>query len=370
MTTAGLGGLPVPKVDDPICAVLLVFFVTSAVLNMTILQVNLRRGHKFIMSGMVFGFSMARITALVMRIVWASRPTNIRIAIAAQIFTVAGVIILFLVNLIFTQRILRAYRPRIGWSRPVTYVFRFLFYSVPACLVMVIPATIDSFYTLNTHTRAVDRRVQLVATTYMVLLSFLPIPIVLLTLFAQPRPPHHGTPETFGKGQMRTKIGLLLFTSVLLTLGTSFRAAVNYMVRPQAHPAWFHSKPCYYVFNYVIEILVVYTYTISRFDKRFHVPNGSSAPGHYAAGGAVANKDGTKVSDSEKGDSENDSTTFNGAALERPSTLADHINNEEDVFGSDTERPAGAPETEQSKEADWEARARAELRNERQGVAS
>jgi hypothetical protein len=26
----------------------------------------------------------------------------------------------------------------------------------------------------------------------------------------------------------------------------------------------------------------VYTYTICRFDRRFHVPNGSSAPGHYS----------------------------------------------------------------------------------------
>lgn len=355
--------MPTTKLDDPICAVLLVFFVVSAVANMTILQVNLRRGHKFIMSGMVFGFSMARTSALVMRIVWASRPTNLRIAIAAQILTVAGVIVLFLVNLIFTQRILRAYRPSIGWSRPANYFFRFLFYSVPACLIMVIPASIDSFYTLDAGTRATDRRVQLVATTYMALLAFLPIPVTLLTLFASPRPPHHGTPETFGHGSMRTKIALLFFTSALLTIGAAFRAGVNFQLRLRTDPAWFHSKPCYYVFNFVIEIIVVYTYTLTRFDKRFHVPNGSSAPGHYAAGGAAVMK-----ADAEKGDSEADSTS-GGAPLERRPTLIDRINNESDVFGSDTERTA-VPETEEAKEAAWENRARAELRNERNGVAA
>lgn len=321
---------------------LLLFFIAGAATNMTILQVNLRRNHKFIISGMTFGFCMARITALIMRIVWASRPHSIPIAIAANVLTVAGVVLLFLINLLFAQRIVRAHRPRLGWSRPGTYFFRALFFSVPVVLVMVIPVSIDMFYTLDVSTHNVLRRVQLVATVYMALLAFLPIPITLLTLFAPPRPPHHGTVENFGQGQMRTKIGLLLFTSTLLALGASFRAAVNFMPRPLTSPAWFDSKPCYYIFNYVIEIIVVFTYTISRFDRRFHIPNGSSAPGHYAAGGAVANKNlaasanGDAADAAERGEtSEGDNA--DGLVLARKPTLADRINNESDVFGSDEE---------------------------------
>lgn len=30
---------------------------------------------------------------------------------------------------------------------------------------------------------------------------------------------------------------------------------------------------------------MLYTYTLSRFDLRFHIPDGSSAPGHYSQGG-------------------------------------------------------------------------------------
>ncbi|KAL1902252.1 hypothetical protein Sste5346_001228 [Sporothrix stenoceras] len=340
-TSAGLGGQPVPKVDDPISAVLLLFFIAGAATNMTILQVNMRRGHKFIISGMTFGFCMARMTALIMRIVWASRPHNVSIAIAANVLTVAGVVLLFLINLIFAQRVVRAHRPRLGWSRPVTYLFRALFFSVPFVLVMVIPVSIDMFYTLDTSTRLVLRKVQLVATVWMAILSFLPIPITLLTLFAPPRPPHHGTVENFGQGQMRTKIGLLLFTSTLLALGASFRAGVNFMPRPITAPAWFDSKPAYYVFNYVIEIIVVYTYTISRFDRRFHVPNGSSAPGHYAAGGAVANKStsttaGDAADAAERGET-SEVDNADSAVLGRKPSLADRINNESDVFGSDEE---------------------------------
>jgi hypothetical protein len=56
-TTAGLGGLPTKSLDDPICAVFLALFVMGAVTHMTILQVNLRRKKKFIMSGLLFGKS-------------------------------------------------------------------------------------------------------------------------------------------------------------------------------------------------------------------------------------------------------------------------------------------------------------------------
>ncbi|CAK7218483.1 hypothetical protein SCUCBS95973_003502 [Sporothrix curviconia] len=343
-TIAGLGGTPTPKVDDPIIAVLLLFFVAGAATNMTILQVNRRRGHKFVMSGMVFGFCMARTTALVMRIVWASRQHNVSIAIAANIFTVAGVVLLFLVNLIFTQRIVRAYRPRLGWSRPITYLFRFFFFSVPIVLIMVIPATVYSFFTLDVHKRDQLRRVQLTATTWMALLAFLPIPVTILTILAPPRPPHHGSVESFGRGQLRTKVGLLLFTSTVLALGAAFRAAVNFDVRPLSDPAWFDSRACYYCFNYVIEIIVVYTYTISRFDRRFHIPNGSSAPGHYAAGGAVAIKEGVADPAADRGESgvaaagsAAAATGPDGAVLERKTTLADRINDESDVFGSDEE---------------------------------
>ncbi|KAH6895409.1 hypothetical protein B0T10DRAFT_477858 [Thelonectria olida] len=278
-TSAGLGGRPTVKVDDPISAVLLVFFIAGAALNMTIFQLNRRRSHKFVLSALLFGFCMARITANVLRIVWASNLTNVGLAIAAQVLVNAGVVLLFIVNLIFAQRILRAYHPHIGWSKPATFAFRFLFFSIGANLGMVVVAAVYMFYTLDMRIRSQLRKIQLTSTTYLAVLAFLPIPIVALC-FVLPR---KAPMDKFGKGRMRTKIRLLLFTSALLTLGAGFRAGIAYEIRPANNPAWFHHKACFYIFNYVIELIVVFSYALSRFDKRFHIPNGSKGPGDYSS---------------------------------------------------------------------------------------
>lgn len=274
---AGLGGQPTLGVDAPISAVIIVLFICSAVFNMTIFQKNRRRGHKFVLSALLFGFSMARIAANTMRIVWAGYPFNARIAIAAGILTNAGVLLLFIVNLILVSRIVRAYHPNFGWSKPGRYFFRFFYVSVVAMLIMVIVASVYSFYTLDKDALSKIRTVQLFATTYLAVLAFLPIPIVAVTFLV----PRKSPVDRFGTGSMRTKVILLLFTATLLALGACFRAGTAYIVRPKTNPAWFHSKACYYCFNYVIELVCVYTYALNRFDKRFWVPNGCHHPGDY-----------------------------------------------------------------------------------------
>ncbi|KAK2606104.1 hypothetical protein QQS21_003499 [Conoideocrella luteorostrata] len=278
---AGLGGTPTNSVDTPISSVILALFIGSAILHMTIFQRNRKRGHKFVLSGLIFGLSMARITANVMRIVWANYPRNTQIAIAANILTNAGVLLLFVVNLILAQRILRAHHPRLGWHSSVSVSFKILYAIIVALLVMVIISTVYSFYTLDMHTRSQLRDIQLFATTFLAVLAFLPIPIVLMSVLLPRKQPI----EHFGKkGSMGTKVLLVLFTSAILALGASFRAGVAFQVRPLNNPAWYHSKACYYCFTYVIEIIVVYLYGLSRFDLRFHIPNGSSQPGHYSKG--------------------------------------------------------------------------------------
>ncbi|UNI21820.1 hypothetical protein JDV02_007776 [Purpureocillium takamizusanense] len=332
---AGLGGQPTTGVDVPISAVMLALFVASAALNMTILQLNMRRGHKFVLSGVLFGFSMARITANVMRIVWACYPRNVRVAIAANILTNAGVLLLFIVNLILAQRILRAYQPRLGWCRPVRLGFRGLYAAVVACLVMVITAAVYSFYTLDADKLTKIRDVQLFAVTFLAVLAFLPVPIVALALLL-PRQTTTitggggigvGQPvDPFGTGSMRTKIALVLFTTTLLALGAGFRAGIAYIKRPADHPAWFHHKAAYYCFNYTIELIVVFTYALSRFDRRFWIPNGSCKPGDYSRGG-----DGS----------------------------GDNNNNDKDAV-EEGFRLSAEQQGQEDRERDWEARAKAE----------
>lgn len=276
---AQMGGLPVIVPDVPICAVLLAFFIVSGATHNLIYRVNMKRGHKFIFSLMIFGFSMARISALTMRIVWANYPTNIQISIAAGILTQAGVLVIFVVNLFFTQRILRAYHPNFGWLMPVRIVFRSLVACVILCLMMVIIATVDSLYTLDTNTRRIERDIQLFAGMFLAVLAFLPTPIVLITVLV----PRNNAIEKFGTGRFSTKLALVLFSSFILTVGAAWRVAANWAAPPLTDPQWFDHKAAYYVLNFGIELVVSFTYAAMRVDRLFHIPDGASKAGDYAA---------------------------------------------------------------------------------------
>ncbi|KAF9784200.1 hypothetical protein IL306_007972 [Fusarium sp. DS 682] len=137
--------------------------------------------------------------------------------------------------------------------------------------------------------------------------------------------------DKFGQGRMRTKVQLLVFTSALLTLGAAFRTGVSFKLRPINDPAWYHSKACYYCFNYVIEIIVVFSYALSRFDRRFHIPDGSHGPGDYSG------------------------------RNNKPEDRMYCVNTEEEVFGDD-EQPRIVDQRQQQR--NWEAGLKKELNEE------
>lgn len=279
-THASLGLVPTNKVDVPILSVFIVLFILGAIAHMTIFQLNMRRGHKFIMSGMMFGFCMARITACVMRIVWAERPTKIPIAIAAQVFVAAGVVLLFVINLIFAQRIIRASHPHSGWHPLFAKFFLAIYVLIVVSLIMLITAVVQSFYTLNPNTLRIDRDIQLYGQTFYCVIAFLPFPLVLGGLVI----PRKTRIEKFGSGRFRSKIRILLFTTGILTLGAAFRVGINYKTpRPRNDPAWYYSKACFYIFNFTLEYVVIILYVVVRVDTRFFVPDGSKGPGDYTS---------------------------------------------------------------------------------------
>lgn len=231
---------------------------------------------------------MARITTCVLRIAWTTRPTNLRLAIAAQIFVAAGVVLLFIINLIFAQRILRASHPNSGWHPNFFRSLLVIYILIVVSLVMLITATVQSFYTLNLNTRRIDRDIQLYGQTLFAIVSFLPIPLVIGVLLV-PRKTHI---EKFGSGRWRSKIYILLAASVLLCLGATFRVGTNYKApRPRDDPAPYQNKACFYIFNFTVEILVLILYVVVRVDKRFHVPNGSKGPGDYSGRNKQGNGD-------------------------------------------------------------------------------
>lgn len=279
-TTSALGGLPSIIPDVPICVIFLVLYLVGAISHMAIYQINRGRHHKFIMSGMLFGFCSSRIVTMVLRIVWATRPMNLRVAIAANIFVAAGVVLLFVVNVLFALRVVRACHPHSGWHPVMHYTFIGIYVSIVVTLIMLITSVIQSFYTLNDNTKRIDRDIQLYGQTFYAVISFLPFPMVLFGLLI----PRTTRIEKFGQGRFRTKIAILLTAAFFLCLGASYRAGVNYAggLRSRTDPAGYQGKAPFYIFNFVVEIIVIYLYILVRIDQRFFVPNGSHQAGDYS----------------------------------------------------------------------------------------
>ncbi|KAF2816442.1 uncharacterized protein BDZ99DRAFT_485054 [Mytilinidion resinicola] len=281
-TVWALGGKSELHIDVPITAVLLLFYVCGAATHMTIFQLNRRRGHKFLFSAVLFGFCMARTVTCILRISSICKPHNIRLAIAASIFVAAGVLLIFVINLVFTQRLLRAAHPHFGWHRALSLALKAIYVLIVLTLAIVITGTVESFYTLRPRTRKIDRSLQLYGSTFLAIISFLPIPMVIFGLLV----PRKTRVEKFGQGRFRTKVIVLLLAAFSVTLGAWYRCGTSWKTpvpRTEPLPGYF-SRACFYVFNFVVEILVVYLYAILRIDLRFHIPDGAKGPGSYAAG--------------------------------------------------------------------------------------
>ncbi|KAN0115125.1 Protein of unknown function (DUF3112) domain containing protein [Hyaloscypha variabilis] len=274
---AGLGGLPTKATDVPICSVFIVLYLFSAATNSTIFRRNRRKNHKFILSVLLTGFSMARVGTLVLRIAWANRQHNIRLAIAAQIFVNAGILIIYILNLILAQRILRAKQPAFGWHPILRVSYKILYCGIGLALAMVIASVVVSLYTLNTHTRSICRDIQLAALTYLLCFTCLPL-IHIAAAFLLPK----SNEETFGKGGIKNKTIILLISSSLCMVIAGFKAGANWSPpRLANNPAWYDSKACFYIFNFTLEISILCTFIFGRIDQRFHVPNGCKQAGDY-----------------------------------------------------------------------------------------
>jgi hypothetical protein len=223
---------------------------------------------------------MARIVTCLMRIASVTLPHNARIAIAAQVFVSAGVVIIYIVNLLFAQRIMRGSHPNFGWHTALNTAFMALYALIVITIAMVIVVAVQSFYTLNANIHRIDRDVQLYGLTFFAIVAFIPLPLVLGGLVV----PRRHKLDKFGPGRWRTKIRILLLAALLIAFGAAYRAGIAWMApvpRTMPMPAYYH-KAAFYMVNFGIEIIVVYMYAILRVDRRFHVPDGARGPGSYS----------------------------------------------------------------------------------------
>ncbi|KAJ5786626.1 uncharacterized protein N7503_011838 [Penicillium pulvis] len=273
-----MGGLPTTIPDVPVCAVFIVLYMCFAATNMTIFQLNRRKGHKFIPSAMMFGFCMSRLITMALRIAWSQNPTNVRLALAAQIFVNAGVLIIYIINLILAQRILRAKQPQIGWNPILRKGFKVVYALIGGALIMVITAVVLMVYTLNPTVQERCRDVELAALTYLLVFNCLPALHIAAAVFL-PKSQHE---ERFGQGSSRSQVLIVTTSACFCMMIAGFKTGVNWSpVRLATNAAWYDSKACFYVFNFTFEIIALSVLTFSRIDKRFWIPNGSTKPGDY-----------------------------------------------------------------------------------------
>ena len=214
-----------------------------------------------------------------MRIVWATRPTNAGVAIAAQIFTNAGILIVYIVVLILAQRTLRATQPSIGWNKLLSKTISVLYPLLFCAIVLVIVFTVQSFYTLDTTLLSAALWIQRGAITYMLIFNVISMIMLLLAVLL----PLSKNRENFGTGSMRSKKIILEIALFLCTFIAGFRAGTTWTApRPASDPAWYDSKAAFYVINFTFEITIIYMFLFTRFDNRFWIPNGSKRPGDYS----------------------------------------------------------------------------------------
>jgi len=229
----------------------------------------------------MIGFSTIRVCSAALRIAWAYHPESVNVAIAAQIFVAAGTVILYIVNLFLAQRLFRARHPQVGWTKPFSLFMGPVVIGITfIALIMIIVTVIQTFFTLNNDIHRIDHSILLFGVTEFAVASFIPV-LAILVMLIMPRRTYI---DKFGNGKFKTKVGIALTGSILVCLGSAFRCGTSWL--PTAFigepEKWYFSKACFYVFDYGIDVVVLYLYLISRVDKRFYIPDGAQGAGAYA----------------------------------------------------------------------------------------
>ena len=228
---------------------------------------------------LVLGFCMERILTSIVRIASVCNPKNTTLAIAAQVLVAAGVLILFVVNLIFAMRLVRSTHSSVGWHPAFGITFKILYVLIGLSLIAVITSTVQSFYTLNLNPRAIDHHFQQFGAAFFAIIATLPLPITMLTLLIPYSPL-----DRFGIGRLRTKVIVLLISTTFLSIGAWFRCSVasqKPVPRTEPLPGYLGKAP-FYLLNFLVELQTVLMYAILRVDLRWHIPNGAKGPGSYS----------------------------------------------------------------------------------------
>lgn len=289
LNNAQIGGIPSVTVDIPPLAVFLSLHATAAAISMLLAESHRRKGHGRTIPIITFLFSGERVLACAMRMAWASRPGNVRVAVASQVLLQAGVLLLLLLNLILAERVLLGQRPGRSAGRCLRALLGAMSALTVSALIMVVVSIIVSVYSLDQRTIEQCRDVQRAAASYLVVLAVAPVALLLVAALLSNEPIPRAT-------KVRSKVAIVLSSCLLCTLNAGFKAGVVW-ARPKSlfDPAWYHSRACLYTFVLGTEVVVLVLVLATRADLKF-IPAASLRNEFEREGGV-------KAVECEKGDS-------------------------------------------------------------------
>lgn len=161
------------------------------------------------------------------RIAWAAHPNNVHVAIATLVFTYAGVILPFIVNLALTQQVVHTQHPQLRRSSPLTFASLMLLFIIIGAVFGLIAGIVLEFYWPPENTSALALRTYGSATYATI--AFIPIPIVIVSTLARAR--RHSNDKTaksgdnLAQGSMVAHITIIVISASFLTLGAAYRLA-------------------------------------------------------------------------------------------------------------------------------------------------
>ncbi|RDA93843.1 hypothetical protein CP533_6393 [Ophiocordyceps camponoti-saundersi (nom. inval.)] len=274
-----LGGEPTGTGDVILTAFFLALFAVGAFTHMTIFKANRKRGHNFFFNQLIVNFCVIRILTCVFRIAWVFSKLR-GIVLMAQILQSAGVVLVFIVNLFFTRRILCAMHPSVGWHPVFGKVFLFLVASIPAVVILNIVSLSFFFFSSDNFERhEMTEKLLIFGGSWNLSLTMLPL-VVIFVACAMPGPPV----EQFGQGTLIFKTSIFIFVAAMTAAGAAVRLAVALNPLGGLLKLSLFDRSVFYVTSFTFDILTVIIYAYFRVDLLFHVPDGSSKQGDFAAG--------------------------------------------------------------------------------------
>lgn len=267
LNIAQIGGLPTVSEDIPPVAVFLGLYTFSTIISILLFEHQRRRRLSCTIPIVLFLFSGERVLTCILRIVWAFNLTSVRIAVATQIFLQAGVLLLFLLNLILAKEVWLGRQPGARTRRALTTTLITFSTLTISALIMVIASIIVSVYTLDHKVITNCRDVQRAGATYFLVLAATPLIMLALAFSTSPTRPAEAQVKLRDDSSLTV---ITVVSSVLCVLNAGFKTGVVWAApRPLFDPAWYHSRACLYTFVFTTEICVLVLLYSTRVDLRF-----------------------------------------------------------------------------------------------------